>query len=131
MAVRPVIAAFLLACAALATLPIPSSAADKADRRIYKVDSVIATAKAKGRTVVIQARGAVSTGGWRQGRLHLLHNDGKTLTLEFLAAPPPPDMTVIEQLVPVTATAEIHVRRPVTSVHVVADANELTTQVLH
>ncbi len=127
MAVRPVIAA-LFVCA---TLPALGAAAVAADKRIYRVDSVIATAKAKGRTVVIQAKGAVSTGGWRQGRLHLLHNDGKTLTLEFLAAPPPPDMTVIEQLVPVTATAEIHVRRPVTSVHVVADANELTTQVLH
>lgn len=127
MAVRPLIAA-LFVCAAL---PALGAAAVAADKRIYRVDSVIATAKAKGRTVVIQAKGAVSTGGWRQGRLHLLHNDGKTLTLEFLAAPPPPDMTVIEQLVPVTATAEIHVRRPVTSVHVVADANELTTQVLH
>jgi hypothetical protein len=127
MAVRPVIAA-LFVCAAL---PALGAAAVAADKRIYRVDGVIATAKAKGRTVVIQAKGAVSTGGWRQGRLHLLHNDGKTLTLEFLAAPPPPDMTVIEQLVPVTATAEIHVRRPVTSVHVVADANELTTQVLH
>jgi hypothetical protein len=127
MAVRPVIAA-LFVCA---TLPALGAAAVAADKRIYRVDGVIATAKAKGRTVVIQAKGAVSTGGWRQGRLHLLHNDGKTLTLEFLAAPPPPDMTVIEQLVPVTATAEIHVRRPVTSVHVVADANELTTQVLH
>ncbi|HEU4549805.1 MAG TPA: hypothetical protein VFS01_08915 [Rhizomicrobium sp.] len=120
--------AALLACAFLPALCNPSAAAD---RRIYKVDSVIATSKAKGRIVVVQAKGAVSTGGWRQGRLHLLHNDGKTLTLEFLAAPPPPEMTVIEQLVPITASAEIRTRRPVGSVHVVADANEVTTQVLH
>ncbi len=125
MASRLLIVTFLLAAAA------PALAAASTDKRVYKVDSVIATAKPKSRVVEIQAKGAVQTGGWRKARLPLLRNDGKTLTLEFLAAPPPAEMTVIDQLVPVKATAEIHTRHRITSVHVIADANEVTAQILH
>jgi hypothetical protein len=96
--------------------------------RIYKVDNVIATNK--GKLVVIQANGAVQTGGWRHAKLHLLHNDGHTLTFEFLADPPPPDMTVIDALVPMKAMAEVRIRHPIISVRVQADANEVTAQVL-
>jgi len=50
------------------------------------------------------------------------------MTVEFLASPPPPDMTVIDGLVPVTATAQF--RGHAESVHVEADENEITSQVL-
>ena len=68
-------------------------------------------------------------GGWTKARLHVMHGDGHTLTVEFLASAPPPGMTVIDVVVPVEASAEFKGRA--TSVHVLADENEMTSQVLH
>jgi hypothetical protein len=48
--------------------------------------------------------------------------------VEFLATPPPPEMTVIDALVPVAATLQIRGRAE--SVHVQAEENEITSQVL-
>jgi hypothetical protein len=93
------------------------------------VDSVIATAK--GKTVVVQAKGAVSSGGWKNARLHMVRSDGKTLVMEFIATPPPPDMTVIEVLVPMEASVTIRPHGPVAAVQVMADANDVTAQLLH
>ena len=42
-----------------------------AERRVYKVDSVIATRK--GGMLTILAKGAVQTGGWRKPRLHVMY----------------------------------------------------------
>ena len=112
----PIIAALLLSSA-------PALAADK---RVFRIDSLIATQK--GGEVTLQAKGAVQTGGWSKPRLHLVHNDGHVMTVEFVATPPPPEMTVIEGLVPVAATVQIRGRAE--SVHVQADQNEITSQVL-
>jgi len=112
----PIIAIILLAAA-------PALAADK---RVFRIDSLIATQK--GGAITLLAKGAVQSGGWSKPRLHLIRNDGHVLTVEFLATPPPPDMTVIDGLVPVTAT--IQIRGHAESVHVEADENEITSQVL-
>lgn len=115
---------FLLALACIG----PSFAADRhaGDKRVYKIDSVIATQK--GRAIVIQAKGAVQTGGWKNARLHVIRSDRNAVTVEFVAAAPPAGMTVIEALVPVEA--QVQVRGRATSVRVLADANEMTAQVL-
>ncbi len=119
----PVRAKFLIvACSLLCAAP-----AWAADKRVYQIDSIIATVK--GRTLVIQAKGAVSTGGWKSARLHVLHNDGKLLTVEFVAVPPPSGMNVIEALVPVEAHLTVKGHAP--AVRAVAEANEMTVQVLH
>jgi hypothetical protein len=97
-----------------------------ADRRVFRIDSLIATQK--NGVILVQAKGAVPTGGWTKPHLHVMHGDGHLLTVEFLAAPPPPGMTVIDVLVPVTAAIEIKGRAA--SVHVLADENEITSQVL-
>jgi hypothetical protein len=97
-----------------------------ADKRVLRIDGLVATQK--NGVILVQAKGAVQSGGWVKPRLHLLHGDGHTMTVEFLASPPPPGMTVIDGLVPVTATAQIKGRAA--SVHVLADENEITTQVL-
>jgi hypothetical protein len=86
--------------AALLLLATPSLAADK---RVFRIDSLIATQK--GGEVTLQTKGAVQTGGWSKPRLHVIHSDGHVMTVEFVATPPPPEMTVIEGLVPVTASA--------------------------
>jgi uncharacterized protein YdeI (BOF family) len=116
MKLFPIIAILLLCVA-------PAMAADK---RVFRIDSLIATQK--GGEVVLQVKGAVQTGGWSKPKLHLVHNDGRVMTVEFVATPPPPEMTVIEGLVPVAATAQFRGRA--TSVHVQADENEITSQIL-
>lgn len=125
----PLAAALLITVAAFTAGPTYAQA--KTSARVYKVDSVIATAK--GRTVSIQVKGAVQSGGWTGARLHLLHNDGHILTMELVAVPPPPEMTVIDALVPIKASAEVRTQHAaaMTSVRVQAEANEVTTQVLH
>ena len=113
--------ALLLPC--LALIASPACAGEK---RVFRIDSLIASQK--GGAIALQAKGAVQSGGWSKPRLRVLHNDGKVLTVEFLATPPPADMTVIDALVPVTAVAELKGRA--TSVRVQADQNEVTSQVL-
>jgi hypothetical protein len=115
---------FLATSLAVLLLATPALAAD---RRVFRVDSLIATQKDG--TMLVQAKGAVQTGGWTKAHLHVMHNDGHTVTLEFLAAPPPPGMTVIDALVPVTASLALKGRAG--SVHVLAEENEITSQVLH
>jgi hypothetical protein len=114
-----------LFCLPLAFLcAVPALAAD---RRVYKIDSL--TASRKNGVITVQAKGAVQTGGWTSPRLKVVHNDAHSVVAEFSANPPPPGMTVIEALVPVEAQARIRSRAA--SVHVEADANEMTTEVLH
>ena len=110
----------------IAAILVFSSPAFAADKRVFRIDSLIASQK--GGEIVLQVKGAVQRGGWSKPRLHLIHNDGHVLTVEFLATPPPPEMTVIDGLVPVTATAQFRGRAGL--VHVEGDANEMTSQVL-
>jgi hypothetical protein len=119
---KPVSVALLL----LSSFALLASPALAAEKRIFRIDSLIASQK--GGTIELKAKGAVQSGGWSKPRLHILHNDGKSLTVEFLATPPPSDMTVIDALVPVTASAELKGRA--TSVHLLADQNEITSEVL-
>ena len=119
MLAKILLAASFLLCAS------PALAADK---RVYKIDSLIATQK-KGR-ITVQVSGAVQSGGWKNPRLHVIPRDNsRTLTVEFVAAPPPPGMVVIDALLPVTVSAEFKAAG-ITAVKVVADANEMTTQIL-
>ena len=113
--------AFAIACARFGASP-----ALAADKRVLRIDSLIASQK-KG-VISLTAKGAVQSGGWTSPRLHVVRRDSRTLTVEFLATPPPPGMTVIDAVVPVTADAQIKGRA--SSVHVLADQNEITSQVL-
>lgn len=110
----------------IAVLILSTAPALAGDKRIYRIDSLLATQK--GGEIIVQAKGAVPTGGWSKPRLHLIHSDGHVMTIEFVATPPPPEMTVIDGLVPIAATAQFHVHAA--SVRVQADANEITSQVL-
>jgi hypothetical protein len=110
----------------LASILLAASPALAADKRVFKIDSLLATQKDG--VITVQAKGAVQSGGWTKPRLHLMHADGHVLTVEFLASPPPPGMTVIEALVPVAANMEL--KAHAASVHVMADENEITSQVL-
>jgi hypothetical protein len=109
----------------LGSLVLLSPPALAVEKRVFKIDSLIVTGKAG--VIQLKAKGAVQTGGWTRARLHLLHNDGRVMTVEFLATPPSPDMTVIDGLVPVAAGAVVKGRA--SSVHVLADQNEMTSEV--
>jgi len=111
----------------LAALLLAAAPAAAAEKRVFRIDGLIATQK--NGVILLQAKGAVPTGGWTKPRLHVMHGDGRTLTVEFLATQPPPGMTVIDAVVPVAASIEVKGRA--TSVHVLADENEMTSQVLH
>jgi hypothetical protein len=103
-----------------------ASPAFAVERRVLRIDGLIASRK--NGVIILQAKGAVQSGGWTKPRLRVMHGDGRTITVEFLAVSPPPGMTVIDALVPVTAQARVKGRA--TSVHVIADQNEITSQVL-
>ena len=117
---------FSLLIAALIAPLVAAYPALAADKRVLRIDSL--TASQKDGAILVQARGAVSSGGWTKPHLHLVHGDGHSIVLEFLAAPPPAGMTVIDGLVPVTATLSVKGRA--TSIHVQADENEITSQVV-
>jgi hypothetical protein len=102
------VTAFVVVCGVLLSATGGSAAASSM-KRIYKVDSVAASIN--GGKLTIMAAGAVSTGGWGKARLRLKPGhkpEANTLVIEFLAAPPPPSVTVIQALVPVTATLTMH-----------------------
>jgi hypothetical protein len=111
----------LVSCSAFSASPAVAG-----EKRILRIDSLLASQK--GGVLELKVSGAVPTGGWSKPRLHVLHNDGKVVTVEFLATPPPPDMTVIEALMPVSASTDV--KGKATSVHVLADQNEVTSEVL-
>jgi hypothetical protein len=102
------------------------------EKRVYKVDSVIASVK--GRVLTIQAKGAVESGGWNKPRLRVMRaspSEPRAVVVEFLAVPPSPGRMVIQALVPIQAVVHIPARPRIGSVRAVAEANEVTSQVLH
>ena len=113
----------LLAISCALVCATPAFAVEK---RVLRIDGLIVSRK--NGVILLQAKGAVQTGGWTNARLHVIRRDSRTITVEFLATTPPPGMTVIDALVPVTADARVKGRAA--SVHVIADQNEITSQVL-
>ena len=112
---------------ALVLLVLPASAAP--ERRVWRVDSVVATRT--GNNVVVQVKGGVKSGGWSHPRLKLAHGDGHTLVVEFLAQPPTANAVVITALMPLTAKATLRAGRGILTVKAIAEANDVTAQILH
>jgi len=113
---------------ALILLAASAFAAHAAEKQVWRLDSVTAVAVPGG--IQVQARGAVRSGGWDNVRLKLLKSGSGTMVLELLAQAPSSGVVVIQALLPVTAQVTIKGGADVTSVRVVADANEITAQVL-
>ena len=117
---RPALAAFLLVASTAASLAT--------EKRVYRLDNVTAVAVQGG--IRIEVKGAVQSGGWSHARLKLSHSDAKSLVVEFLAQPPAAGAVVITGLLPVSAQVTVKAGHGVSSVRAVADANEVTAQVL-
>lgn len=95
----------LIAFAALLLFSAPVDAAATRAQLIYKVDHV--SVSVEGKKMIVTASGAVKTGGWENPHLHVKDvraPETNTLVIEFLAVPPPKDETVIQALLPVSAT---------------------------
>jgi hypothetical protein len=116
-----------LAILALLAFAVPAFAAP--EKRVWRVDSVIATL-ANG-SVAVQVKGAVRGGGWNHPRLKVFHSDAHTLVVEFLAQPPAPGAAVITGLLPLAAKATIRAGHRAVTVKAMAEANEVTAQILH
>ena len=106
----------------------PSRAPANPPQPIARVDSLIATLD-RGK-VLIQARGAVNSGGWRQARLRPGKGDAHTIVVEFVATPPDGNRAVIEGLLPIHAAITLGLRRGVVAVRVISASNEITTEIL-
>jgi hypothetical protein len=122
---------FLL-MAVLVALPAHAAAPVVTDKPVARIDGLIATAK--GGSIIVQARGAVTGGGWKHAALKpikpVLPTDAHTVVLAFVAQPPPSNQAVIPGLLPVTAAITVKTRKGVVSVRVTSAVNEITTQIL-
>jgi len=75
---------------------------------------------------VVNASGAVTSGGWTAPRLHLLPHkpEDNTETIEFRALPPLQDAAVIQALLPIETTAVFPLPHyGVTQIKVVSETN--------
>jgi hypothetical protein len=123
-------AATILTTAGLLVAACSGVAAAAGLKPVLKVDS--AAVSIKGDRMTIIASGAVSTGGWGKARLRAKPHKSEAgeLEFDFLAAPPPPDQTVIQALVPVTVTLTTHLPPyGVTQVRVDAQTNSTTAEI--
>jgi hypothetical protein len=114
----------LLAAAFFGLAAATATAAQAEPKLIYKVDRATA-AIVRGR-LVVDASGAVNSGGWTAPRLHLLPHkpEDNTETVEFQAQPPLADAVVIQALLPVSTTAVFPLPHyGVTQVKVVSETN--------
>ncbi len=120
---------FLL-LAALSSSPALAAGKSGGEKLIYKVDSVIATIHQQ--RIVIQAKGAVLSGGWKDAKLRVVRSpaDPHALVVDFEATPPPANASVVQGLLPVSANTVVPMRKGVVTVRVVTDANEMTSQIL-
>jgi len=118
--------------AVLLALPVPAFAAIAAEKPVSRIDSLIATEK--GGRVTVQAKGAVTSGGWKHAALKPVKPaapaDAHVLVLDFVAEPPDPSQAVIPGLLPVTASVTLRAHRGTVSVRAVSASNEITTQIL-
>ncbi|HJR56083.1 MAG TPA: hypothetical protein VJ798_05865 [Rhizomicrobium sp.] len=113
---------------ALLIFSLTTATAAAAEKRAYRLDNITATAVPGG--IRIEAKGAVQSGGWSHARLKLSQSDARTVVVEFLAQPPAAGKVVIMGLLPVNAQVTVRAGHGVTSVRAIADANEVTAQVL-
>jgi len=110
--------------AILALAAATATAVQAEPKLIQKVDKVTA-AIIKGR-LVVNASGAVTSGGWTAPRLHLLPHkpEDNTETIEFQAQPPIDQAVVIQALLPIQTTAVFPLPHyGVTQIKVVSETN--------
>jgi hypothetical protein len=118
------------AVAALLVAGVSAASAGSAAAPVYKIDSV--TAVQKPHELVIEAKGAVRTGGWEKPKLRVEQwPDTNTMVVVFVAIPPPPQKMVVQAILPVHAklTVPLKENAEVTEVRVAGETNSITTKI--
>ena len=99
---------------------------------VARIDGLIATEKDG--LLNVQAKGAVTGGGWKHAALKPTKStapgDAHVLVLDFVAEPPEPTRAVIPGLLPVAAAVTVKARKGLVSVRVVSGSNDITSQIL-
>jgi hypothetical protein len=122
----------ILLMTAFLALPAPAMAAIAIEKPISRIDTLIATEK-DGR-ITVQAKGAVTGGGWKHPALRPSKSttpaDAHVMVFDFIAESPLPNQAVIPGLMPVAAQLTVKARKGTVSVRAVSASNEVTTQIL-
>jgi hypothetical protein len=124
-----------LALAALLVAGISTSATSGADtaKPIYKVDSVTVSVKPNApNSLVIEAKGAVRTGGWEKPKLRVKEvvTNQSEMVIVFVAIPPSPKSMVVQSVLPVEATVTVPMpKKPIATVKVATETNSVTAHV--
>jgi hypothetical protein len=122
---------FIVAAIAVALAAATATGAAPTPKLIYKVDAVSVTIDHN--QLVVTAKGAVNSGGWtlphlRRKEFHIPESD--TEEFEFLATPPLASETVIQALLPVSASARFPLAHyGAVQVKVVAETNSITAPI--
>ena len=114
----------------LALAAATATASVAAPQLVMRVDSV--TAKVVNHRLVVQAKGAVNTGGWTRPRLHLVPHvaEAPDEVIEFQASPPLDNAVVIQALLPIETTAVFPLPRYGTvRVKVTSESNSVTAPI--
>ena len=121
-------AIFVAGCALALSQPV--AGASSRSHEILRVDRV--SASIDNSQLVIDAAGAVGSGGWDHPRLRIVKASlpAPILAVEFLADPPTPHRVVIEELLPVKATLAVRLpKTSVVAVSVASQTNTITTEI--
>jgi hypothetical protein len=122
----------ILAALLVAGVTTSATSGEVAAQPVYKVDSVSASVAKGTSRLVIQARGAVRTGGWENARLKVkeLSTPQDTMVVVFVALPPPPRSMVVQAVLPVRASVTVPMPNPrIKSVRVAAETNSVTAKI--
>ena len=121
---------WIVAGVGLALAAATATGAHAAPQLVSRIDSVVAKI-VKGH-LVVQAKGAVVSGGWSRPRLHLLPHvaEAPDEVIEFQASPPLDNTVVIQALLPIETTAVFPLPRYGTvRVKVTSDSNAVTAPI--
>ncbi len=122
---------FIVAAIAVALAAATATGAAPTPKLIYKVDAV--SVNIDHNQMVVTAKGAVNSGGWTLPHLHRKEfhvPESDTEEFEFLATPPLASETVIQALLPVSASGRFPLPRyGAVQVKVVAESNSITAPI--
>ncbi len=130
---RQIASAIVALLVAGATLAAASSVSSP--KPVFRVDSASAAAQpGSPNRLVIQAQGAVRSGGWENARLRVKEipsNKPNTLIIVFVAIPPKPSEMVVQSVLPVQATVTVPMpKASITEVQIAGETNTITAKIL-
>jgi hypothetical protein len=118
-------AALLVAATSLA-----AAAGGSPAKPVFRIDNAKATAE-RGK-LVIEANGAVRTGGWENPRLRIERSKtSDEMIIVFVAIPPAPKSMVVQAILPVKAKVTVPMpAAAITEVRIAGETNSVVTKIV-